>query len=102
MFNRRSRRAKRIRSPIENSEAAFRTENASGFVERRVTVFEFMPDVGKYHEIAGRGREMRVRRTAHHKVNVVRNTRDAQPGPKFIDHPRPPLYGKHRAVRPDM
>src|SRR5260370_6587349 len=101
MLNRRSRRAKRIRTAIENREAAFRTKNASGFVERRVTVLDLMPDVGEYHEIAGRGREMCMRRTPHNKVNVVRSDRAGQAGAKLIDHPRPPLYGEHPAGRAD-
>jgi len=46
MLNRRSRRAKRIRTPVENRETAFRTKNASGFVERRVTV-DKVPDSGR-------------------------------------------------------
>jgi hypothetical protein len=101
MLNRRSRRAKRIRTPIENRETTFRTKNASGFVERCVTILDFMPDVGEYHEIAGRGREMCMRRTPHNKVDVVRSDRVGQAGTKLIDHPRPPLYGEHPADRAD-
>src|SRR5260370_24834906 len=101
MLNRRSRRAKRIRTPIENRETAFRTKKSSGFVERRVMVLGLMPDVGEYHEIAGRGCEMCIRRTPHNKVNVVRSDRVGQAGAKLIDHPRPPLYGEHPADRAD-
>jgi hypothetical protein len=60
-----------------------------------------MPDVGEYHETAGRGREMCMRRTPYHKVNVVRGDRIGQPDAKLIDHPGPPLYGEHPADRSD-
>src|SRR5258707_3476460 len=53
MLNRRSRRAKGIRTPIENRKTAFRTKNAPGFVERRVTVLDFNPDHGEYNATSG-------------------------------------------------
>jgi hypothetical protein len=101
VLNRRARRAKRIRPPVENGETAFRTKNAPGFVERRFVVFDLMPDVGEDHEIAGRSREMCIGGTSYNRVNVVRSDRAGQAGAELIDQPRSPLYGEDPAEGAD-
>jgi len=73
-------------APIENRQAAARTQDSTGFSQNAVMAIQFMPDVGQEDEIDARVRQTGGARVAAQKLNVGWDARRGKLGAQPIQH----------------